>query len=104
VVARLLDEADRYYASAAVGLRALRFRSAWAIATALGVYRDIGRVVRSRGTAAWDERAVVGTARKLWFVATGAVRAAQARSVERRAAGAPRAEDLWITPDLAAKD
>ncbi|MBN8281365.1 MAG: phytoene/squalene synthase family protein, partial [Gammaproteobacteria bacterium] len=31
VVARLLAEADRYYASAAHGLQALRFRSAWAV-------------------------------------------------------------------------
>jgi phytoene synthase len=104
VVGRLLDEADRYYESAAFGLRSLRFRSAWAIATALGVYRDIGRVVRERGAAAWDRRAFVGTGRKLWFVATGAFGAAGARLAQGSADGAPRADDLWVTPDLAAED
>jgi phytoene synthase len=104
LVSRLLDEADRYYASAAQGLRALPFRSAWAIATALGVYRDIGRVVRTRGPAAWDQRAVVGTPRKLWLAAGGGVRALLSSSLERRASSTPRANDLWATPDLAAED
>jgi phytoene synthase len=104
VVRRLLDLADRYYASADQGLRALRFRSAWAIATALGVYRDIGSLVRARGARAWDTRAVVGTPRKLWFVATAAGRAARARLFEQGARGEPRAADLWVTPDLAGQD
>ena len=37
VVKRLLNEADRYYSSASEGLRALGFRSAWAVAAARGV-------------------------------------------------------------------
>jgi phytoene synthase len=104
LVTRLLDEADRYYASAAEGLRALSFRSAWAIATALGVYRDIGRLVREHGHRAWDERAVVSTPRKLWLAAGGGLRALRATSFERRASGSPRATDLWATPDLAAEE
>jgi phytoene synthase len=104
VVGRLLDEADRYYASSAEGLRALPFRSAWAIATALGVYRDIGRVVRARGAGAWDRRAVVSTPRKLWLAAAGGARALWACTAERQASGEPRAADLWVTPDLAAED
>lgn len=98
---RLLDEADRYYASAGEGLRALSFRSAWAVATALYVYRDIGRVVRQRGEHAWDRRAVVGTARKLLLVLRGAARAGRAATVDRRARKEPRSRDLWLSPDLA---
>jgi phytoene synthase len=48
----LLDEADRYYASAVVGLSSLPFRSAWAVATAKEVYQDIGRIVREPGARA----------------------------------------------------
>ena len=104
VVARLLAEADRYYASAAIGLQALGFRSAWAIATALGVYRDIGRVVRERGARAWDTRAVVGTPRKLAYLVTGGGRALRAVSWDRWRRAAPRARDLWAAPDLDLED
>lgn len=104
VVGRLLDEADRYYASAATGLQALGFRSAWAVATALGVYRDIGRVVRGRGERAWDSRAVVGTPRKLMFLGTGALRALRASTIDRWRGDEPRAGDLWVAPDLNAGD
>jgi len=104
VVARMLAEADRYYASAAIGLQALGFRSAWAIATALGVYRDIGRVVRERGPRAWDTRAVVGTPRKLAYLVTGGGRAVRAVTWDRWRQSAPRAGDLWEAPDLGLED
>ncbi|MEM7433472.1 MAG: phytoene/squalene synthase family protein, partial [Pseudomonadota bacterium] len=42
VVQRLLAVADNYYASARCGLYALDIRSAWAVATAMHVYRAIG--------------------------------------------------------------
>jgi len=100
VVGRLLTEADRYYESAISGLRALRFRSAWAVATALGVYRDIGRVVRRQGSRAWSTRAVVGTPRKIVHVAGGAARALKAVTVDRWYRASPREQDLWATPDL----
>jgi hypothetical protein len=58
----------RYYESAAIGLQSLGFRSAWAVATALGVYRDIGRIVRERGVRAWDTRA--GKENDFYFVTT----------------------------------
>lgn len=64
VVARLLDEADRYYASAQHGLPHLSWRSAWAVATARHVYRDIGMEVRRRGPHAWRERVVTATSAK----------------------------------------
>jgi 15-cis-phytoene synthase len=100
VVSRLLGEADRYYQSAGTGLQCLHFRSAWAVATALGVYRDIGRIVRARGSRAWEARAVVGTPRKLVYLSRGAFRALQAVTVDRWLQAAPRAKDLWVTPDL----
>jgi len=104
VVRRLLSEADRYYESAGSGLQALNFRSCWAVATALGVYRDIGRIVCRRGSHAWDVRAVVSPPRKFLCVAIGALRALRAVTIDRRYRAAPRAEGLWVTPDLSADD
>jgi phytoene synthase len=94
VVRRLLDEAERYYASANQGLAALDFRCAWAIATARGVYREIGKVVLERGPAAWDQRAVVGKIRKLYWVLRGGIQA----MLRRRARTAPR-DALWTKPE-----
>jgi len=65
VVARLLTEGERYYDSAWHGVRHLPGRSAWAVATARLVYRDIGRAVAYRGAGAWTSRTVVGTPQKL---------------------------------------
>lgn len=84
LVAQLLDEADRYYLSAHYGLSRLSWRSAWAVATARHVYRDIGVEVRRRGHHAWRERVVTGAAAKVarllqssleasWAVTAGAV-------------------------------
>ncbi|MEZ5292428.1 MAG: phytoene/squalene synthase family protein [Vicinamibacterales bacterium] len=63
--ARLVAEAERYYDSAWHGVPYLPFRSAWAVATARLVYRDIGRAVVHRGADAWATRTVVSTPRKL---------------------------------------
>ena len=71
VVRRLLDQAERYYASAAIGIGALPPRSAWAIATALRVYRQIGREVRARGPHAWDERVSTTAAQNAGHVVAG---------------------------------
>ena len=56
VAARLVDYAEPYYDSASAGIRDLPLRSAWAIATARNVYRQIGIEVKRRGARAWDER------------------------------------------------
>jgi phytoene synthase len=100
VVDRLLTEADRYYASANEGLRALGFRSAWAVASARGVYRAIGEIVRDRGAHAWQERVIVRKRRKLLGVAGGMVDAARAALVEKHTHPAPRDADLWTAPPL----
>jgi phytoene synthase len=94
VATRLLDEAERYYASAEVGLARLPFRSAWAVAAARRVYRGIGRIVRARGTRAWERRVSTGRVRKLALVLAAAVDAADRRSGEPEL---PR-EGLWTRP------
>jgi 15-cis-phytoene synthase len=60
----LLDLADHYYASAHVGIGALPARSAWAIAAARRVYRDIGKTLRDNGPAAWEKRVSTSKGRK----------------------------------------
>ena len=95
VAARLLAEADRYYASGDAGSeRGCSFRSAWAVAVARGVYSEIGRRVRALGAQAWDRRVIVGRAGKLAWVARGLVDAAAARALPQRGSSVPRAA-LW---------
>jgi phytoene synthase len=88
VTQRLLDEAEPYYASALAGLPALPFRSAWAIAAARGVYRQIGVIVAQRGPRAWDRRAAASTPMKAWLALQGGAIALASRgrkAVERPA-------------------
>jgi phytoene synthase len=79
---RLLAAAEPYYASARWGLKALGFRSAWAIAAARGVYRQIGLEVRAMGPAGMDHRASTGTATKLALVLRGGLIAARAAAFD----------------------
>jgi phytoene synthase len=97
VVARLLAEADRYYASAEVGLARLPFRSAWAVAAARRVYRDIGRLVRERGPRAWDRRASTGRRRKILLTLAAAGDAVAATRDGARRLSVPR-DGLWTRP------
>lgn len=69
----LLDIAESYYASARIGIKALPFRSAWAIRAALNVYREIGEVLRAKGPSAWEGRVGAGKSRKLWLAMRGVV-------------------------------
>jgi 15-cis-phytoene synthase len=98
----LLDEAERYYASAQAGLPHLPFRSAWAVAAARRVYRDIGAIVRARGAAAWDTRASTSKVRKFGGVTLAVLDAARAR-VGPRQIGGGHASDragLWTPKSL----
>ena len=95
VAQRLLDQADAYYRSARDGLPYLPVRSAWAIASARGVYRGIGREVRRRGATAWDRRARVSSAGKLWLLGRGWLLAWAARLPLPQVAR----EGLWTPPD-----
>lgn len=97
VAAKVLAEADRYYASAGKGARRLPFRAAAAVLAARNVYREIGRKVSALGPRAWDERTVVSNPRKIQLAAAGlAESAGQAAFLRGRALG-PR-ENLWKRP------
>jgi 15-cis-phytoene synthase len=78
--ARLLAAAEPYYASARWGLKALGFRSAWAIAAAHAVYRQIGIRVSAMGPAGMDRRASTGSFTKLALVLKAGFVAARAAS------------------------
>lgn len=80
VTRRLIDAAEPYYASALDGLGALPFRSAWAIAAARGVYRQIGLEVLKRGPAAWDTRVGTTAAAKARLALQGALTALATRT------------------------
>lgn len=91
---RLVRLAEPYYDSARQGLAALPLRSAWAIATARGVYREIGVQVLHLGAQAWDQRVSTSTADKLRLVCRGAARA----MLSRHQRDEPRAGELWTRP------
>jgi phytoene synthase len=65
----LLEEADRYYASADGAIAWLGWRCAFAVRTARFVYAEIGRGVRRQGCDPLARRAVVPLWRKLALVA-----------------------------------
>ena len=99
VTRRLVNAAEPYYRSAQLGLVHLPLRSAWAVAAARGVYRDIGLQVVARGATAWDTRACTTGRRKLGHVFTSAFSAlaGKAGMHPRRAASTPR-DALWQRP------
>jgi len=79
---QLLAAAEPFYASARWGLKALGFRSAWAIAAARGVYRQIGFKVIAAGAPGMDHRARTGTLNKLARVTGAAFIAARASTLD----------------------
>ncbi len=97
VVARLVDEAERYEASARVGTAALSFRSAWAVLAAAEIYGAIGRKVRAAGARAWDRRIGTGRVEKLRLLARARAAAAQRAQAALKARQADRA-GLWTMP------
>ena len=97
VVQRVLTEADRYYASSLKGLPYLSFRSAWAIAAARNVYREIGLHIQRRGVEALDSRSMISKSRKLTLAALGGGRALSSRFIPGDLSGQDRA-GLWTRP------
>jgi phytoene synthase len=63
--ADLLDEADRHYAAGDAGLRALDWRSAFAVRTAREVYSAIGTQIRRQACDPLAGRAWVSRSAKL---------------------------------------
>ena len=94
---RLAERAGRYEASARHGTPALRFRSAWAVLAAAGIYGGIAREVAARGPHAWDARVATGKAAKLGWVVK-----ALAQSVARKSLwdGQASREGLWTRTPL----
>lgn len=101
LAAQLVDIAEPYYASARIGERALPARAAWAIATARGVYRDIGLQVRKKGAEGLSERAHTSKGRKVWRVVTGGSQTVGGRIGGRFRNGAEQRGDLWTPRALA---
>ena len=99
VTRRLLREADRYYRSALFGMQRLPLGAAIGIGCARRVYRDIGRIVASRGESAWDSRAIVGRTRKVAAAISGAIAALRAHTTLRIGC-APNRTGLWTMPGL----
>lgn len=95
---RLVDAAEPYYQSAQGGLAALPLRSAWSIATARAVYREIGLRVKARGAAAWDERVATSRSAKLRLIGIAAGQAL----ASRKAPVTPRPAGLWTRSDAPA--
>ena len=62
---RLLELAERYYASALTGINLLPWRSRYAIIVALCIYRQIGRQLQRNGLQWWRGRTVVSQWRKI---------------------------------------
>lgn len=91
---RLVEHAEPYYHSAVAGIGALPLRSAWAIATARGVYREIGLKVRAEGAHAWDRRLSTNRWEKVRLLMGGAGVALTVRSRPAE----PRPAALWQRP------
>ncbi|MCC5811924.1 MAG: phytoene/squalene synthase family protein [Ectothiorhodospiraceae bacterium] len=97
LTARLVEEAEPYYASAMIGIRQLPFRSAWAIAAARNVYREIGMQLKREGRQAVRQRAVTTPARKRVLAGYGGLQALVAVSIGRMLPEPPR-RGLWNRP------
>ncbi len=90
---RLVATAEPYYSSALDGIARLPWRSAWAIAAARLVYRDIGQRIRRRGADAIRQRTSTSTARKLALLTAATAQA----TLRQRRTPSPRT-DLWTRP------
>lgn len=94
VAARLVAAAEPFYDSARWGLRGLPIRSAWAIATARGVYRAIGHRVTAAGALAWEKRVATSRTSKMLLLLLGAAVAVRSRTVDRARTPPPR-PPMW---------
>jgi len=90
----LVTLAEQYYQSAHTGMAHLPLRCAWAIASALLIYRDIGLQVRSGGVNTWDQRPRVSDSRKIWLLCQASIVAIHAIRRKRHMLAVPRT-GLW---------
>jgi len=68
-VLRLLELADRYYASSSLGFACIPSRARRGIQIAAAVYREIGTALRRKHGAWWNGRVSVSASTKLWIAA-----------------------------------
>ena len=94
IAQQLVAAAEPFYASARWGLRDLNPRSAWAIATARGVYRAIGRHVSQAGAEAWDARTSINRTGKLVLLGRGGLIAIWSKTLDAWREPPPRPA-LW---------
>ena len=96
LVARLVNAAEDYEASARHGTAALPARAAWAVLAAAKIYGDIGRRVRDGGEATLEERVVTSRAAKLAAVAAALPQALSRKT--RWPLPGPSRDGLWSFP------
>lgn len=89
VTLRLLDAAEPYYDSAAIGERSLPRRCAWAIGAARQIYRGIGNNIRRAGPEALQSRMGTSKLEKLSAILRSAACLGQARSLSTASARSP---------------
>lgn len=91
---QLVELAEGYYESARIGLAHLPWRCAWAIASALEIYRDIGIKVQTAGPETWQDRTAVSGVRKVRHLLGGSLLATHAKLNMRARHEKPR-KGLW---------
>lgn len=98
LVQDLLSIAEEYYASARHGIAHLPLRCAWAISSALLIYRDIGLQLKSATNNAWQQRTHTSATKKTLLIGQGYVLAMRAKLFEHKRQIAPR-DGLWTKTD-----
>lgn len=96
---RLLELADRYYASGEAGLGFLPVRARLAILTAARMYRAIGARIAAADYRSWDQRAVLGSTAKAMHAAVAMASFPFTPRLHRR--DAVRDSRLQQVPDFA---
>jgi phytoene synthase len=86
VALRILELAERYYASGILGIALLPARCRPAILSAALLYRAIGRKVRARHGDGVSARARVGAPQKVWLITVAVARCALDPRLHARAA------------------
>ncbi|HEX2874450.1 MAG TPA: phytoene/squalene synthase family protein [Polyangiaceae bacterium] len=99
-VTQLLTEAEALYRSGDAGLRYLPFRARLAVATARGVYADIGQRILAQGANVLAGRAYVSTPAKLWHVARASAKSLALAATTPKFRAASLARPLRFPEDV----
>lgn len=99
-VKHLLAQADALYRSGDAGLGLLPFRARLAVATARGVYADIGQRILAQDANVLAGRAYVATPAKLWHVARAGATSLALATTTPRFRPAPLVNPLRFPEDV----